>query len=254
MVDASHSDDQHRLDDGTGRDFGLDQFEAVTDDQGISLDQLSQAYAQLLGKGEDPYEPPGEPRELEVEEVVEQADATPRDDTCELCPRSIVEAILFVGHPRNEPMTAEQIAALMRGVPAREIDELVSELNQAYLRQGHAYHVASVDTGYRLELREEFWSMRNVFYGRVREARLSQAAVDVLAIVAYQQGLTRSEIDDRRGRPCGALLTQLVRRRLLRIDRPSKKPRTARYHTTDRFLELFGLSGLHELPQSQDLD
>jgi chromosome segregation and condensation protein ScpB len=41
---------------------------------------------------------------------------------------------------------------------------------------------------------------------------------------------------------------------LLRIDRPSKKPRTARYHTTDRFLELFGLSGLHELPQSQDLD
>jgi len=254
MVKASHSDEACDPGAGDGRDLGLGQFEAVTDDQGISLDQLSQAYAQLLGKGDDPYEPPAEPREVEVVEVIEQAEATPQDDACELCPRSIVEAILFVGHPQNEPMTAQQIAALMRGVPDREIDELISELNQSYLAHGHPYHVASVDTGYRLELREEFWSMRNVFYGRVREARLSQAAVDVLAIVAYQQGLTRSEIDDRRGRPCGAILTQLVRRRLLRIERPTKKPRTARYYTTDRFLELFGLSGLHELPQSQDVD
>jgi segregation and condensation protein B len=247
---ASQPDEADDPGAGDGHDLGLDQFEAVTDDQGVSLDQLSQAYAQLLGKGEDPYEPSAEPRELEVVEVIEQADATTPDDACELCPRSIVEAILFVGHPRNEPMTAQQIAALMRGVPAREIDELISELNQQYLARGHAYHVASVDAGYRLELREEFWSMRNVFYGRVREARLSQAAVDVLAIVAYQQGLTRSEIDDRRGRPCGALLTQLVRRRLLRIERPATKPRTARYYTTDRFLELFGLASLQELPQS----
>ena len=84
-------------------------------------------------RGKIPTSLPPKPRELEVEEVVEQAEATPQDDACELCPRSIVEAILFVGHPKNEPMTAEQIAALMRGVPAREIDELVSELNQAYL-------------------------------------------------------------------------------------------------------------------------
>ena len=60
MVNASRPDDQHTPDDGDGHDLGLDQFEAVTDDQGISLDQLSQAYAQLLGKGEDPYEPPAE--------------------------------------------------------------------------------------------------------------------------------------------------------------------------------------------------
>jgi len=177
MVKASQPDEADDPGAGDGHDLGLDQFEAVTDDQGISLDQLSQAYAQLLGKGDDPYEPPAEPREVEVVEVIAQAEATPQDDACELCPRSIVEAILFVGHPKNEPMTAQQIAALMRGVPDREIDELISELNQSYLAHGHPYHVASVDTGYRLELREEFWSMRNVFYGRVREARLSQAAV-----------------------------------------------------------------------------
>jgi segregation and condensation protein B len=234
--------------------LGLDQFEAVTDDQGISLDQLSQAYAQLLGKGEDPYEVPAEPRELPGDEITSQADTGPQDDASQVCPRSIVEAILFVGHPGNEPMTAQQIAALMRGVPEREIDELVHELNQAYLESGHACHITSVDAGYRLELREEFWPVRSVFYGRVREARLSQAAVDALAIVAYQQGLTRPEIDEIRGRPSSALLSQLVRRRLLRIERPARKPRTARYYTTDRFLELFGLSSLQELPQSQDVD
>jgi len=250
MVRRAHSDQPDDRAAGDGRDLGLGQFEAVTDDQGISLDQLSQAYAQLLGKGEDPYEPPAAPRDMEAADVIEQVEDATQDDACELCPRSIVEAILFVGHPRNEPMTAAQIAALMRGVPPREIDELIGELNQLYTAHGHPYHIASVEAGYRLELREEFWSMRNVFYGRVREARLSQAAVDVLAIVAYQQGLTRPEIDERRGRPCGSLLNQLVRRRLLRIERGPQKPRAARYYTTDRFLDLFGLASLQELPQS----
>ena len=182
--------------------MGLEQFEAVADDQGISLDQLSQAYALLLGKGDDPYEPPAEPQESAVEDVVDQAGAeADEDDACQLCPRSIVEAILFVGHPRNEPMTAQQIAALMRGVPAR--DRRTGQRTQSRHTSSTAMpcHITSVDAGYRLELREEFWSLRNVFYGRVREARLSQAAVDVLAIVAYQQGLTRPEIDDMRGRP-----------------------------------------------------
>lgn len=240
--------------DGDGRGLGLNQFEAVTDEQGISLDQLSQAYAQLLNKGEDPYEPPVETHESEIEQVLAEAAASDEDDdeTCDLCPRSIVEAILFVGHPRNEPMTAEQISALMRGVPPREIDEIIQELNEVYRQQSHPIHIVSVGAGYRLELREEFWAMRNVFYGRVREARLSQAAVDVLAVVAYQQGLSRPEIEAMRGRPCGPLLSQLVRRKLLRVDRPTTKPRQPRYYTTDRFLELFGLADLNELPLSQD--
>jgi len=256
MVDAPRADRprESRPVSGDGDDLGLTQFEAVTDDQGISLDQLSQAYAQLLGRGEDPYEPPSEPSEPTTEEIVAQTDDRDEEDAGSLCPRSIVEAILFVGHPRNEPMTAQQIAALMRGVPAREIDELVQELNQAYRENGHACHIVSVDAGYRLELREELWPVRRVFYGRTREARLSQAAIDVLAIVAYQQGLSRAEVDERRGRPTGAILTQLVRRRLLRVARAQQKPRVVRYYTTDRFLELFGLNSLQELPQSQDGD
>ena len=61
-------------------------------------------------------------------------------------------------------------------------------------------------------------------------------------------------VDAMRGRPSGGLLSQLVRRRLLRIEWPDQKPRTPRYFTTDRFLELLGLDTLEDLPQSQDSD
>ena len=191
---------------------------------------------------------PGDPPPFDLDEL------TPDEDAGELSPRSIVEAMLFVGHPSNQPISSRQMASLMRGVPPREIDELIGELNDDYLRNGHPYHIISAGAGYRLELRDAFASLRNVFYGRVREARLSQAAVDVLAIVAYQPGLSRPEIDRVRGRPCGSILTQLVRRRLVRVQRPDQKPRVPQYFTTERFLELFALSNLDELPRSQDID
>jgi segregation and condensation protein B len=227
---------------------------AAPDDQGISLDELSRAYAALIGKGDDPYQQPPMPDSSGAELVVDRTDATAEDTACELCPKSIVEAILFVGHPRNEPISSEQLAELMRGVSAWEIDDIVAELNVEYQQYQHPYRVVTQGAGYRLELCEEFAPLRRVFYGRVREARLSQAAIDVLAIVAYRQGCTRQEIEQTRGRPSGSILTHLVRRHLLRIERPQQKPRTPRYHVTGRFLELFALSSIDELPQSQDLD
>jgi segregation and condensation protein B len=103
-------------------------------------------------------------------------------------------------------------------------------------------------------LRTEFAVVRDRLHGRVRQARLSQAAIDVLALVAYHEPLTSEEVAAKRGRPSGPILTQLVRRELLRIERPSAAPRTPRYFTTQRFLDLFGLESLAALPRSQDFD
>lgn len=245
----AHSTDDHSTD-----DLGLEQFGAIEDDRGISLDELSQAYAALIGKGDDPYEPPRKPPPSGAEEVLESIESDAAEDSGRLCPKAIIEAVLFVGHPRNEPISSEQLAGLMRGVPAREVDELVEELNTEYQAYRHPYHVVLHGGGYRFELREEFSALRNVFYGRIREARLSQAAVDVLAIVAYHQGSTRQEVDAIRGRGSGGILSQLVRRRLLRIERTDETPRAPRYFVTDRFLEVFGLASIEELPWSQDMD
>ncbi len=251
MVESVDNEDD-RTSPESDADLGLGQFESAVDDEGISLDELSRAYAKLVETGKDPYEPAVDKPERPIE-IVPPEDAV-ADPNCDLCPRSILEAILFVGHPQNEPIQADDVARLMRGVPASEIEVLVQDLNEGYQAGGHPFHVVSIGTGYRLELRDEFTYLRNVFYGRVRAARLSQAAIDVLAIVAYQQGLTRESVDRLRGRPSGALLSQLVRRQLLRVERPEKKPRTPRYFTTNRFLELFGLASLDELPRHPDTD
>jgi segregation and condensation protein B len=252
MVDRNEADPQSHSD--PDEDLGLEQFESVAGDQGISLDELSKAYAELIGKGDDPYERPRTEGATGVEQVGQGLDAPGDDEPYELCPKSIIEAILFVGHPRNEPISAEKLASLMRGVPKREVGELIDELNADYRDGEHPFHIVMRGAGYRLELREEFAALRNVFYGRVREARLSQSVIDVLAIVAYQQGCTRKEVEVVRGRPSGGILAQLVRRRLLRVERPEQKPRTPRYFVTDRFLHLFGLTDIEELPQSQDVD
>ncbi len=228
------------------------------DDTGLSLNELSQAYAALLAKGADPY-PESHQAELPAHDVTDPEEPPPAavgDDeaACELTPRSILEAILFVGHPAGEPLTSERIAALMRGVLPREIDELVAELNQEYDAEGAPYTILSTGPGYQMGLRPQFAALREAFYGRIREARLSQAAIDILAIVAYHQPIAGEEIERLRGKPSAHIVAQLVRRDLLCIERPPEKRGKSQYRTTDRFLDLFGLEELGQLPRDQDLD
>jgi segregation and condensation protein B len=173
---------------------------------------------------------------------------------CPITPTSILEAILFVGHPENEPLASGQIAALMRGVRPAEIDELVRQLNASYAEEGCPYTIESNSGGYRMSLRPQYHSLREKFYGRIRRAKLSQSAIDVLAIVAYHQPVVRDQVDQLRDRPSGSILSQLVRRRLLQVHWRHDHRRTAEYSTTDRFLELFGLDSLNALPRGQELD
>ena len=161
--------------------------------------------------------------------------------------------MLFVGNRENQPLSSTRAAELMRGVSPGEISGLVDELNHRYALDGCPYEIVNEGAGYRLVLRRAFNPVRNKFYGRVREARLSQAAVDVLAIVAYRQPLTAEEVTGLRGTASGHLLAQLVRRQLLRIQRPAGKGRV-QYYTTDRFLELFRLESLDDLPQAEELE
>jgi segregation and condensation protein B len=238
-----------------GDSLGLDDF-ADPDDQGPSLIELSRAYAALLNKGADPYPQSSEfdPNSAPRLPDVDSDQGIVGEIACETTPKAILEAILFVGHPAQEPVASERIAALMRGVRPGEIDELVAELNAEYEAENDPYTIVSEGLGHRLTLRSEFVSVSDAFHGRIREARLSQSAIDVLAIVAYQQPIEMSEIDRLRGKPSGPVVAQLVRRDLLRLERPTDKGKRPVYRTTDRFLDLFDLDALSELPRSQELD
>lgn len=235
--------------------LGIEPLFPDGEDQGLSLEELGETYAALLlQQRADPYpqedEPPaGEEFAASGDDADLRVLAGSDGDAGEITPRTIVEAILFVGHPLGDPLTSDSIAALMRGVTPAEIDDLVIELNEAYAAEGRPYQIRSIAAGYQLALRDECDPVREQFYGKVREARLSQSAIDVLAIVAYHQPLTHEEIDRIRGRASGAILSQLVRRELIAIERSSDKKQRPVYRTTDRFLDLYNLDSLEDLPQ-----
>lgn len=225
-------------------------------DRGLSLADLSTAFAEMLSVGQDPYGEllpagmSGEPADGPAPSA--QADAAPEADPCPVTPRSILEAMLFVGAADNQPLASERVAGLMRGVRPAEIDDLVRELNEHYRAGACPYQIVGEAGGYRLVLSDAYQRLRDKFYGRTRQTRLSPAAIEILSIIAYKGPQTADEVGRVRGRPCGALLSQLVRRQLLSVIRDAAAPRTVRYQTTPRFLQLFRLESLDDLPRSQD--
>lgn len=223
----------------------------ASDDRPLSLNRLREAFAEMLA-------PPDGARAADQNSVQDdvpsgEGEAGPSHDPCEICPRSVVEAMLFVGRPDNHSLSARELAAAMRGVSPSEIDAAVAELNAMYARDSAPYEIVDSGAGYRMVLRKEFGRMRDKFHGRVREAKLSPAAVEVLSIVAYHQPITAEAVCELRGVPSGAALATLVRRKLVRLDRPADSSAKPQYVTTERFLRLFGLENINALPRSEEL-
>jgi segregation and condensation protein B len=141
----------------------------------------------------------------------------------------------------------------MRGVSPSEIDAAVTELNAMYDEDRAPYLIEGPSAGYGLVIRAEFQRMRDKFYGTIREAKLSPAAMEVLSIIAYNQPITTERINELRDAPNGAAISTLVRRKIVRLDRPNGGSAKPHYSTTDRFLKLFELNSLDELPRSEEL-
>jgi segregation and condensation protein B len=225
----------------------------------VSLEDLGAAYARVAAE-HDPnaFVPPEESASDESDAASaidgEPVGASPSDQEI-VTPEAIIEGALFVGHPQNKSLSEQRLASLMRDVKPEEVEELIERLNQSYLEANQALRIVRDESGYRMTITREVESIRRSFYGKVREAKLNQAAIEVLSLVAYQPGITAQTVQDQRGRESNALLNQLVRRQLLRIERrqPDEGGRKIpHYYPTDRFLELFGLESLEDLPQVEE--
>jgi len=163
----------------------------------------------------------------------------------------LIEALLFVG---GTPLTAERAAAAIRGLTPGQFADAIALLNRSYRQQGRPYAVQPQGQGFSLVLRPRFRPVLERLYGQIREARLSAPAIDVLSVVAYRQPVTKAEVDSIRGAESGALIRQLVRRSLVAVlQRGEAGRREVFYGTTPRFLELFQLGSLDDLPQTADL-
>jgi segregation and condensation protein B len=165
-------------------------------------------------------------------------------------PDRIVESLLFVGGP---PLTPEAIGAAVRGMTPDGARVAIDRLNRAYRSQNRPYSIQPRDGGYVLTVKPAYRGIRERLVGGPREARLTQPALDVLSLVAYRQPITRAEIDALRGADSGSVLRHLVRLGLVAVtSRAEAAGREAGYGTTPRFLELFGLASLDDLPRLAD--
>lgn len=232
-------------------------------EEAVTLEDLARAFAEATGQPlASPPEtpPPGGTGSRAAGQETRGPESSALSETeapseVPVTPKSILEALLFVGHPQNRPLSPHQAAEIMRGVQPEEVAALVAELNAQYEASGRAYRIVFEDGGYRMKLLPELESLREGFFGKVRQVRLSQQALEVLAIVAYRQPITVKEVNRLRGKPSGGILAQLVRRDLLTVTNPPAEGgarQAAQYRTTQRFLDLFGLQSLEDLPQLGD--
>ena len=168
-------------------------------------------------------------------------------------PESIVESILLVGSPKDVKLTGKKIASVLRDVSPKEVAQIIKQLNEGYEKRDAAFRVHADRGVYRMVLDPSLGDYQNEYFGRNRQARLPQSAIDVMAVVAYHQPVAREEVDRIRGKSSSSVLNQLVKRRLLDVEKSTDRPARKFYKTTDRFLDLFGLEDLDDLPESHDM-
>jgi len=165
--------------------------------------------------------------------------------------KRIVEA-LVLGAP--EPVSAQKLAEVVPGLEPDDARSLLAELGREYEEQGRAFEIWEVAGGYQLRTRPEYASYLRLLH-RERPLRLSRAALETLAVVAYRQPVTRAEIEAVRGVEADAVLKSLLERQLVRVAGHREVPgRPILYGTTRRFLEVFGLGQLDDLPTLREVE
>lgn len=166
--------------------------------------------------------------------------------------KPIIEAILFATH---DPVSAQKLSSLIKGSDTRAIRKSINDLKQEYDASGRGFTLVEVAGGYQLLSRKEFSDYIRELHRSYAEAKLSQAALETLAIIAYKQPVLRAEIEAIRGVQAGPLLRSLTDRDLAKIvGRADTLGRPALYGTTRRFLERFMLKSLKDLPQAETVE
>ena len=163
----------------------------------------------------------------------------------------VVEALVLAS---PEPLSAARVAQIAPECTPALVKELIAELNEHYLKTERAFEIWEIAGGYQVRTRAEFSGYLQKLQ-KQRPLRLSNAALETLSIVAYKQPATRAEIEHVRGVDVGAVLKSLLERGLVKIAGHKEVPgRPLLYATTRRFLEVFGLESLKNLPALRELE
>jgi segregation and condensation protein B len=162
---------------------------------------------------------------------------------------ALLEALLFSTH---HPLTAGRLGELMDLDSTKPIRAAIKELNTQYEQSGRSFRVEQVAGGYQLLTLPEFGEALKKLHQKEIDAKLTKAALETLAIIAYKQPILRADVEAIRGVACGETIRSLMEKHLVKIAGRAEEPgRPILYGTTKRFLELFGLNSLKDLPQGE---
>lgn len=158
----------------------------------------------------------------------------------------VIEALLFAS---DTPLSTARLAELARAGTPTEIRIHIEQLNQKYAEAGLSFRIEPIARGYQMLTLPAFRPWLDKLDKQRSQTRLSPAALETLSIVAYKQPVIRAEIEAIRGVACGDLLARLREMGLIRVvGRAEVVGRPMLYGTTRRFLDVFGLASLDDLP------
>jgi len=171
---------------------------------------------------------------------------------------SVIESLIFTS---PEPISEERICEIIAkgeeslGLETDAIEPFVEKLNQRYEENGLSFRIDFVAGGYTFSTKKRYEPWLSIFQHENAYRKLSQPAIETLAIVAYKQPVTKPEVDDIRGVDSGYILRQLLEKVLIevsgRLDAPGKP---LLYRTTKHFLKHFGINSIDELPKPREIE
>jgi segregation and condensation protein B len=165
--------------------------------------------------------------------------------------KNIIDSLLFVA---EEPLSLERLKKILPQADAQTLSEAFAALKAEYDARPGGFYVAEVAGGYQFRSRPEYTSYIRRMVDP-KPLRLSKAAMETLAVIAYKQPIIRADVEHIRGVDCGGVLRVLLERKLVRVlGRKEIAGRPLIYATTKTFLETFDLKDLRDLPSPKEIE
>ena len=211
----------------------------------------------LLGEPQETAQETNEPTQedqaaAQVQEPPAEAQGQEAEPQPELVPtvESVLEAILFA---TDEPLTDSKLAGIVE-TTTKQVRESIESLNAKYAAENHAFRIEQIAGGYQMLTLNTYNSWLKKMLRARSDNKLSPAAMETLAIIAYKQPIIRADIEAIRGVAVGEVIRSLMYKGLVKITgRAEILGRPMLYGTTKKFLEIFGLNSLKDLPKAEEL-
>ena len=190
--------------------------------------------------------------EVESDDADSAVEVAPEElDGAEPTVESVAEAVLFAS---DEPLSADRLTGIVGAGSVRDIRKCIDNLNEKYEAGAFAFRIEQIAGGYQMMTlgRYNHW-LKKLLRART-DTKLSQAALETLAIIAYKQPVMRADIEAIRGVAAGDVIRGLMYKGLVKIvGRAEVLGRPMLYGTTKKFLEVFGLNTIKDLPKVEEL-